>query len=223
MTFPSHEKTTTDTGPLEWYCRSHGPSPWWRKASAEAPTSVGAATILARSRPSCAHFSRIQTNFLTAHSLQKGWPNDQPGPLSPVAWPRLSAPEGGGPNISPVRERWGKERPQNQPSPVSGGSTPATCRRIRHDSLAHAQPHLSRTPGPSACTAVSTQQPEPTGTQPVTWISVLRSAAFPRSNVHPRLRHAPRSHQTTCLTNQPTAPPTQHRPALAPPTQATSA
>ncbi len=66
MTFPSNEKTTTDTGPLKWYCRFHGLGPWWRKASAEGVTSVGAATILPLSRPSCAYFSRIQQNFLMA-------------------------------------------------------------------------------------------------------------------------------------------------------------
>ena len=64
MTFPSDEKTTTDTGPLEWYCRSHGPCPWWRKASAEVCPSVGAATILPLSRLSCAQFYKIPLNFL---------------------------------------------------------------------------------------------------------------------------------------------------------------
>ncbi len=64
MTFLSHEKTTTDTGPLKWFCRCHGLCPRWRKASAEVHASVGAAAILARSRPSWAHFSRIPTNFL---------------------------------------------------------------------------------------------------------------------------------------------------------------
>ena len=74
MTFPSHQKTTTDTGPLEWYCRSHGLGPWWRKASAEGVTSVGAATILPLSGPSCAHFYKIQTNFMTARKSPEGAP-----------------------------------------------------------------------------------------------------------------------------------------------------